>query len=81
MAVAASAFMTGMRDITHLAVMSTKFAETPCEMCGCCRQFWFEMATKLGLELAILCFAEKSDAMHEYTLGDILPNAWSSTKW
>lgn len=76
-----TAFMDGNRDITHMALISTKYKKEPCEICGFCRQFIFEMATRFGLDIKIFCFALENDFFTKYTIDAYLPNAWASKQW
>lgn len=75
-----AALMDKNRDITHLALVSTKYKKDPCTLCGICRQFLFEISSQFNLDIKILCFALKSDLFHKYSIDAYLPNAWSSKK-
>lgn len=81
MAAILAAFMDGNRDITHMALISTKYKKEPCEICGFCRQFIFEMASRFGLDIKIFCFALENDFFTKYTIDAYLPNAWASKQW
>lgn len=76
-----AALMNGDTGITDLALVSDKFTEEPCEVCGCCRQFLFELSQKFNWDLTIYCFAKNTPAVNIYTLKELLPHSWSSKKW
>lgn len=81
MAVVLRALMDRDREITHLGVVSTKYPDVPCTMCGCCRQFISEITNRFNLDIEIFYFAKETN---EYTLqkiNDYLPGAWTSKKW
>ena len=81
MAVVTSALMNGKRNITHIGLVSSKFVDAPCELCGCCRQFLSELAQKFSWNLEIITFAKDTDEYKTYTIDELLPNSWSSKKW
>ncbi|MEK7614091.1 MAG: cytidine deaminase [Patescibacteria group bacterium] len=74
------ALMDGKTKITALGIVSTKYADTPCEICGCCRQFLAEISSRYGLSMKFYCFAKDNEKFKEYTLDALLPNQWSSKK-
>jgi len=76
-----SAFMNNEKDITHLGLVSTKYTDSPCNMCGNCRQFLSEMTTKHKLNPKIYLFAKDTDKYDEYNMDDYLPSPWTSKKW
>lgn len=77
-----SAVMHGEKNIVALGLVSTKYENTPCEMCGCCRQFLAEMIEKFSLQkMKFYCFAKTADNYKTYSIGELLPNQWSSKKW
>lgn len=75
------ALMDGKTKITALGLVSTKFTNTPCEICGCCRQFFSEISSKYNLDMKLYCFAKDTEDFRQYTLSELLPNQWSSKKW
>jgi cytidine deaminase len=75
-----AALMDKNRDITHLALVSTKYKKDPCAVCGICRQFLFEISSQFNLDIKIFCFALENDLFHKYSIDTYLPNAWSSKK-
>ncbi|MFA5841459.1 MAG: cytidine deaminase [Candidatus Paceibacterota bacterium] len=75
------ALMDGKTKIVALGLVSTKFTDTPCEICGCCRQFLAEISSKYDLSINLYCFAKDTDEFKQYTLDELLPNQWSSKKW
>lgn len=75
------ALMDGKTKITALGLVSTKFTDTPCEICGCCRQFFSEISSKYNLNMELYCFAKDTNEFKQYTLTELLPNQWSSKKW
>jgi cytidine deaminase len=76
-----SAVMAGEKDIVRLGVVSSKFTDTPCHMCGCCRQFFSEMCAKLKWKPSIHCFAKDTDDQNDWTIDTYLPSVWTSKKW
>jgi cytidine deaminase len=81
MTVLLSALMNNERNITHLGLVSTKYTDEPCNMCGICRQFVSEMESRFGFKLTIMCFAKESETFSEHTTSDYLPSTWTSKKW
>lgn len=75
------ALMGGKTKITALGLVSTKFTDTPCEICGCCRQFLAEISSKYNLKMKFYCFAKDTDEFKEYTLDQLLPSQWTSKNW
>lgn len=76
-----SACMEKNYDITHLGIVSTKYTDTPCNICGVCRQFISEMSIKLGLSIELHCFAKDTDISIMHTIDTYLPDSWTSKKW
>lgn len=81
MAAVLLALMDGRTKITAVGVASSKYKDTPCEICGCCRQFLSEISAKQGQEIDCYCFATESEKYEKHSLKDLLPNQWSSKKW
>ena len=81
MAAPLSAFMNGEYDIEYLGLVSSKFKDTPTQMCGCCRQFLSEMMARFNFNPKIYCFASETDAKTEQTMNNYLPGVWTSKKW
>lgn len=75
------AIMAGETEMVRLGVVSSKFAEEPCQMCGCCRQFFAEMCRKWNVNPDIHCFAFESDVSVQWKLDAYLPATWTSKKW
>jgi cytidine deaminase len=75
------AMMAGETEVVRLGVVSSKFTEEPCQMCGCCRQFLAEMCAKWNIDPEIHCFASESDALVMWKVSDYLPATWTSKKW
>lgn len=73
--------MDNNKKIIALGLISTKYEDTPCEICGCCRQFLAEISTKYNLDISLYCFAKNTDDIKQYTLDELLPHQWSSKKW
>ena len=67
--------------ITHLGIVSSKYTDTPCEICGCCRQFLSEVSSKYNLDIKFFCFAKNTEEYNRYTINQLMPNQWSSKKW
>jgi cytidine deaminase len=75
-----NSLMHQRKNIIALALVSSKFKDVPCEICGCCRQFLSEMSSRFNLNLTYYCFALETDAYKTYTLEELLPSPWSSLK-
>jgi len=80
MGVLLNALMDGVRDITHLGVVSSKFVDTPCSLCGCCRQFIAELSRAYGFSPLLHLFASGNDRFTSHTIEDFLPLQWSNEK-
>lgn len=79
MAVAVDVLMSKKSEkITDLGLISTKYEDEPCEMCGCCRQFFQELSGKLKFDIKFYCFAKSNDKYNEYSIKDLIPQKWSS---
>lgn len=81
MAVILRALMDRNSDITHLGVVSTKYPDVPCTMCGCCRQFVSEISTRFNLDIGIFYYAKDNNVYTFQKIKDYLPGAWTSKKW
>lgn len=81
MATIASAIADGARDITHIAIIATKYPDAPCPVCGHCRQVLVELLGKIGGNPQIISLASESDAYEIYSLEELLPHQWKSKKW
>lgn len=79
MGVLLHALMSGVRDISHMGIVSSKFPDTSVAPCGACRQFIAEVCQLYGMTPAIWCFASVSDAHTSHSVAELLPAAWSST--
>lgn len=75
------AIMDGNTKITHLGLASSKYKDEPCNMCGCCRQFLSEIASKFGLDVTIFLFARDNELVQEYKINEYLPSQWTSKNW
>lgn len=80
MGVLANALMDGARDITHIGIASSKFVDTPCSPCGCCRQFIAEMARAYNFSPTLCLFASGNEQFTSFTIDELLPVQWSSKK-
>lgn len=76
-----SALMNGDHEITQIGIVSSKYTDTPCNMCGICRQFISEMSAWFELSPKLYCFAKENPEYREYNLEEYLPSAWTSKKW
>jgi cytidine deaminase len=81
MAAITLALMDNNQKIVSLGLVSTKYEEDPCEICGCCRQFLAEINAKYNLNISLYCFAKNTDDFKQYTIDELLPHQWSSKKW
>lgn len=69
------------QKITDLALVSTKYKDEPCIICGACLQFLAEMSERFLWNIAYHCFAFQTEAEKKFTLKDMLPNRWTSKNW
>lgn len=75
------ALMNQENQITHIGLVSSKYKDSPCHMCGNCRQFLSEMAIKYNFSPKIFLLAKDNDEAVEYNIDAYLPNLWTSKKW
>jgi len=74
-----SVLMSGKNEkITHLGLVSSKFKEEPCQICGCCRQFLLELIKRCEFSIKFFCFAKDNDIYNEYLINDLISNQWAS---
>lgn len=81
MTVFLSTLMDNATDITHIGLVSTKYKDTPCNMCGACRQFISDMSAKFKFDAQLHCFAYETGKELVHTIDHYLPYAWTSKKW
>ncbi len=83
MATTIVALMNGVKKIKALGLVSSKHTDLPCELCGCCRQFFSELIAKgkVSPDIAFYCFAKDNKTQKKYSMNELLPNGWSSKKW
>lgn len=81
MAVLTGVLMDGNRDITHIAIVSDKFIDKPCAVCGPCRQFMNELSNRFDWKLHIYSFAKEKNIYTISTIEKLLPDSWQSKKW
>ncbi|MEJ0053647.1 MAG: hypothetical protein WDN10_02885 [bacterium] len=79
-AVLVNALMSGASDITHLGIISSKATDTPCNPCGCCRQFISELARARTFEPQIWCFASATEQANSYAIDELLPSVWTNRR-
>ncbi len=75
-----SAIMDGNTEITHLGLVSTKFADEPCDCCGICRQFIAEISARYNLDIKIINFAKDKNIKKENNINTYLPSQWTNKK-
>jgi len=79
MAASLSVLMSGKKEkITHLGLVSSKFKEEPCEICGCCSQFLLELIKRCDFDIKFVCFAKDNDMHNEYLINDLISSQWAS---
>lgn len=78
MAAALCAMMDTKEPVSWVGLASTKFMDTPCHMCGCCCQFFFEIQTKTNQPIQIAAFSLNQSEPQVISLHDYLPYAWHS---
>jgi cytidine deaminase len=81
MAAILSALMAGDRAITAIGIVSSKYPDSPCDMCGVCRQFISEISRKLEISPTLYCFAEKTHEFKQFKIEEYLPDSWTSKNW
>jgi cytidine deaminase len=69
------------KKITDLTLVSTKFTDEPCNICGVCLQFLAEMSDRFSWDIQYHCAAFEKDAVVTYTLNQLLPHRWTSKNW
>ncbi len=69
------------QKITDLALVSSKYPDTVCSICGNCLQFLAEISSRFDLNIAYHCFASEKDIEEVYSLKELLPKQWTSKKW
>jgi len=72
--------VNGEKDIKALGIVSTKFKDSPCNICGHCRQFTYEISSRLNIEPIIYTFSLESDNYVKSSINDYLPSAWTLQK-
>lgn len=77
----ATAITGGAQNISHIAVVSNKYTDRPCPICGHCRQFLAELLDKTGGSPKLISLTYGSDDFVEHTLEELLPHKWTSKKW
>lgn len=81
MTVVIRALMDRNAEITRLGLVSTKYSDTSCNMCGCCRQFVSEISNRFHHNPDIFCFAKDTSEYTHHTLNNYLPQLWTSKNW
>lgn len=76
-----SAILNGSPEILAIGIVSSKYPDTPCNMCGICRQFIFEISQKLKLSPDLYCFALNNADFKKTKIEEYLPDSWSSKNW
>ncbi len=64
--------------ITHLGLVSSKYKNEPCIICGFCRQFLSEIMERFNYKITFYCFAKEADSLNKYSIGQLLSGQWSS---
>lgn len=80
MGVLLNALMDGARDITRIGVACSKFPDTPCSPCGCCRQFVSELARAYDFSAIFCLFASENEQYVSYSAPELLPVQWTNKK-
>jgi len=76
-----SALMNNDHDIKAIGLVSTKYPDTPCNMCGICRQFILEITSKFKISPELYCFASENEKFKKWSIEEYLPDSWSSKNW
>lgn len=67
--------------ITDLALVSSKYPDTVCSICGNCLQFLAEISSRFNFNIVYHCYASEKDLEEVYALKELLPKQWTSKKW
>lgn len=76
-----SALMARDKEIEAIGIVSSKYPDSPCNMCGSCRQFISEITFKLNISPDLYCFSSNSSEFKKTNIKEYLPDSWSSKKW
>src|SRR3989344_828122 len=76
-----SALMDKNHEITDIGIVSSKYPDSPCDMCGICRQFISEICAKFDISPKLHCFSKDTDEYRTYKIKEYLPSSWTSKKW
>ncbi len=76
-----SAILDEGGKIESIGVVSNKYPDSPCNMCGSCRQFVSEMSAKLNISPDLYLFSSESSEFKKIKIEEYLPDSWSSKKW
>lgn len=67
--------------ITDLALVSSKYPDSACSICGNCLQFLAEISSRFGFNISYHCFASEKNIQETSSLQELLPKQWTSKKW
>lgn len=76
-----SAIANGDSEIEKIGIVSSKYIDSPCDMCGICRQFIAEISAKFGITPDLYCFSKEAPDYKKHKIKDYLPSVWTSKKW
>lgn len=76
-----SAILDGKKDISAIGIVSSKYPDGPCNMCGSCRQFITEISAKLNISPDLYCFSKNTGEFKKFKIEEYLPDSWSSKNW
>jgi cytidine deaminase len=76
MVAALSCFAKGDIAISKVAVVSSKFVDSPTYMCGCCRQFFVEVQMKSQSPIEVIAFSFDRKIRERAMLSDLMPLSW-----
>ncbi len=76
-----SSLMYNKDKITHIGLVSNKYKNEPCQMCGNCRQFISEICSKFNFDPKIYLFAKDKDIYIKQNINNYLPSKWTSKNW
>lgn len=71
-----AAVMNGDKEIKYIGIISSKFKESCCAVCGGCRQFLVEHSSRTSTPLTVYSFAKEKDEFKVYNLQDYLPDGF-----
>src|SRR3989344_141878 len=67
-------------EISKICLISNKFVDDIPHMCGCCRQFFSEVQSKINRKIEFISFSLDNSKKFKIMIDDYLPNIWNPHK-